>query len=81
MLSPKVVNVGNIKEVTIVELAEKVKQITKCRSTIEFCPLPKDGLERRFLGTKLERLVGWKPNVGFECYEYSCVGFFYGGIR
>ncbi len=63
----EVVNVGNTKEVTILELAKKVKETTKCKSTIEFHPLPKDDPKRRCPDTnKLEKLVGWKPNVCFE---------------
>jgi nucleoside-diphosphate-sugar epimerase len=71
MISPKakgeVVNVGNTREVTILELAKKVREAAKSKSTIEFHPLPKDDPKRRCPDTaKLERLVGWKPNVGFE---------------
>jgi len=63
----EVVNVGNTQEVTILELAKKVKETTKCKSTIEFHPLPKDDPKRRCPDTaKLERLVGWKPKVSFE---------------
>jgi UDP-glucuronate decarboxylase len=63
----EVVNVGNTSEVTILELAEKVKEITKCKSEIEFHPLPKDDPKRRCPDTsKLERIVGWKPTVSFE---------------
>jgi nucleoside-diphosphate-sugar epimerase len=48
-------------------LAKKVKETTKCKSTIEFSPLPKDDPKRRCPDTaKLKRLVGWKPNVSFE---------------
>jgi UDP-glucuronate decarboxylase len=69
--SPKakgeVVNVGNTREVTILELAKKVQEVAKSKSTIEFHPLPKDDPRRRCPDTgKLERLVGWKPNFGFE---------------
>ena len=63
----EVVNVGNTQEVTILELAKKIKEVTKCKSTIEFHPLPKDDPKRRCPDTrKIERLVGWKPNVDFE---------------
>ncbi len=62
-----VVNVGNTQEVTILELAKKVKEITKCKSAIEFHPLPKDDPKRRCPDTsKLEKLVGWKPKINFE---------------
>jgi UDP-glucuronate decarboxylase len=63
----EVVNVGNTQEISILELAEKVKSITKCKSAIEFCSLPKDDPKRRCPDTtKLERLVEWKPKVRFE---------------
>jgi nucleoside-diphosphate-sugar epimerase len=53
----------------LVDLCWKVKfsEETKCKSTKEFHPLPKDDPKRRCPDTaKLERLVGWKPNVSFE---------------
>jgi UDP-glucuronate decarboxylase len=63
----EVVNVGNAQEVTILQLAQKIKTVTKCRSPITFHPLPKDDPKRRCPDTsKLERLVGWKPDVSFE---------------
>jgi nucleoside-diphosphate-sugar epimerase len=70
-VSPKakgeVVNVGNTEEVTILELAKKVQEAAKSKSNIEFHPLPKDDPKRRCPDTaKLERLVGWKPNVSLE---------------
>jgi nucleoside-diphosphate-sugar epimerase len=61
------VNVGNTKEVTILELAEKIKEAAKCKSTIDFHPLPKDDPKRRCPDTtKLEKLVGWKQKVSFD---------------
>jgi len=63
----EVVNVGNSQEITILELAEKIKEITKCKSPVTFHPLPKDDPKRRCPDTsKLEVLVGWKPQVRFE---------------
>ena len=60
-------NIGNAKEVTILELAEKIKEITKCKSSLVFQPLPNDDPKRRCPEiTKLEKLVGWKPLVEFE---------------
>lgn len=38
----EVVNVGNSLEITILELASKIKNLTKCRSPIVFQPLPND---------------------------------------
>jgi UDP-glucuronate decarboxylase len=63
----EVVNVGNAQEKTILELATKIKEITKSKSEITFNPLPKDDPKRRCPDTtKLEKLVYWKPNVNFE---------------
>ncbi len=63
----EVVNIGNTQEITILELANKIKEITKCKSEITFHPLPKDDPKRRCPNTnKLERLVDWKPKVTFE---------------
>jgi UDP-glucuronate decarboxylase len=62
----EVVNIGNAQEVTILELAQKIKEVTKCQSVIEFHPLPKDDPKRRCPDmSKLEKLVGWKPKVRF----------------
>jgi UDP-glucuronate decarboxylase len=51
MMSPQAkreaVNASNTQEATILELAKKVKETTKCKSTIEFHPLPKDDPKRR----------------------------------
>lgn len=53
----EVVNIGNTKEITIIELAQKIREITKCKSNIEFYPLPKDDPKRRCPDTgKLENL-------------------------
>jgi nucleoside-diphosphate-sugar epimerase len=61
------VNVGNAQEVTILELAKKIKELTKCSSSLTFHPLPKDDPKRRCPDiSKLEKFVEWKPQVRFE---------------
>jgi len=63
----EVVNIGNSQEVTILELANKIKEATKCKSKVTFHPLPKDDPKRRCPNSsKLEAMVGWKPNIAFE---------------
>ena len=63
----EVVNVGNTQEVTILELAEKIKETAGCKCPIEFYPLPKDDPKRRRPNiSKLEALTGWKPSVSFK---------------
>jgi UDP-glucuronate decarboxylase len=70
-ISPKakgeVVNIGNAQEKTILELATKIKEITKSKSKVTFHPLPKDDPKRRCPNiAKLEKTVSWKPKVTFE---------------
>jgi UDP-glucuronate decarboxylase len=61
----EVVNVGNPQEITILQLAKKIIESTKCQSTIVFKPLPKDDPRRRCPDTrKIENLLNWKPTVG-----------------
>ena len=63
----EVVNVGNAQEVTILELAQNIKAVTKSKSPITFHQLPRDDPKRRCPDiNKVERLVGWKPKVSFE---------------
>ncbi|MCL2358306.1 MAG: SDR family oxidoreductase [Nitrososphaerota archaeon] len=63
----EVVNVGNTQEVTILELAQKIKEITKTESDIVFYPLPKDDPKRRCPDTtKLEKIVAWKPKIELD---------------
>jgi UDP-glucuronate decarboxylase len=63
----EVVNVGSANEKTILELATKIKEITKSTSPITFQALPKDDPKRRCpITVKLNELVGWQPNVCFE---------------
>ena len=61
------VNVGNSQEVTILELAQRIKALTKTPSEVVFRPLPKDDPKRRCPDTrKLGKLVEWEPKVDFE---------------
>jgi UDP-glucuronate decarboxylase len=63
----EVVNVGNSKEVTILELAKRIRELTKSSSELTFHPLPKDDPRRRCPDTgKIERLLGWKPKTTLD---------------
>ncbi len=63
-LAGEVVNLGNPHELTILEFAERIIQLTGSRSEIQFAPLPKDDPTRRRPDiTKAGRLLGWKPEV------------------
>ena len=63
----EVVNIGSDKEMTILELANVIKELTNSSSKIEFHPLPKDDpLRRKPDITKARRLLQWKPKVELE---------------
>ncbi|MBK5191558.1 MAG: NAD-dependent epimerase/dehydratase family protein, partial [Methanosarcinales archaeon] len=56
----EVVNIGSDKEMTILELAKLIKELTDSSSKIEFHPLPKDDpLRRKPDITKARRLLQW----------------------
>ncbi len=61
------VNIGNPNEFTILELAQKIKELTNSNSEIAFKPLPKDDPERRKPDIALARkLFNWLPKVQLE---------------
>ena len=63
----EVVNIGSDSEITILELAKLIKELTKSSSEIEFHPLPKDDPMRRKPDiSKAKKLLGWKPKVELE---------------
>lgn len=63
----EVVNIGSEGEITILELAKLIKELTKSSSEIEFHPLPKDDPMRRKPDiSKAKKLLGWKPKVELE---------------
>jgi dTDP-glucose 4,6-dehydratase len=61
------VNLGNPREMTILEFAEQIRRITGTRAPIVFQPLPEDDPQQRKpdIG-KAEKLLGWRPVVSLE---------------
>jgi UDP-glucuronate decarboxylase len=61
------INIGNPEEVVILELARKIKQLTKSFSPIAFCQFPKDEPRRRCPEIeRAKRLLAWEPEIGLE---------------
>jgi len=62
------VNLGNPGEFTMLELAEKVIELTGTSSKLVFQPLPQDDPKQRRPDITLagEKLNGWKPEVHLE---------------
>jgi len=61
------VNIGNPHEMTVLEFAKKVIEITGSKSAIVYKPLPQDDPQVRQPDiTKAKRVLGWEPKVGLE---------------
>jgi len=65
---PGPVNIGNPNEFTILELAQKVIELTKSKSKLVFMPLPQDDPTQRQPDISLakEKLNGWEPKIQLE---------------
>ncbi len=58
------INLGKPDEMTILELAERVRALTGSGSEIEFQPLPQDDPKRRRPDiTRARQLLGWEPRI------------------
>jgi UDP-glucuronate decarboxylase len=70
-------NLGNPFEFSILELAEKIIQLTGTKSEIEFQPLPEDDPMQRKPDISLAReKLGWEPTIDFDEGLYRTIDFF-----
>jgi UDP-glucuronate decarboxylase len=71
------VNIGNPREFTILELAEKILAITGSKSKIVKRPLPDDDPRQRQPDIALaEKLLGWRPTIELdEGFRYTIAYF------
>ena len=61
------VNVGNPHEFTILELAQKVIDLTKSKSKLIYKPLPSDDpMQRKPDISQAKSLLGWEPKIMLE---------------
>ena len=57
-------NIGNPHEITILEFAERIRDLTGAKVPIVFKPLPQDDPKQRCPDiTKARRILGWEPKV------------------
>jgi UDP-glucuronate decarboxylase len=70
-------NLGNPTEFTILELAEKVIQMTDSKSKIAWKSLPQDDPRQRKPDTTLaEKSIGWRPKTNLELGLKETINFF-----
>ena len=61
------VNLGNPREMTILEFAREIELLTGTKAGVVFHPLPEDDPKQRQPNiTKARTLLGWQPVVGLE---------------
>jgi len=61
------INLGNPKEYSILELAQRILKLTGSRSKIIFEPLPQDDPEKRRPDISLaKQILDWSPKVTLE---------------
>jgi len=63
-LNGEVLNIGNDEEISILDLAKRIIELTGSNSDIVFEPLPRDDPKRRKPDiSKVRNLIGWKPQI------------------
>ena len=71
------VNIGNPREMTILEFANKILEITGSKSEIIKKPLPEDDPKlRRPDITRARQLLCWEPKVDFESGIRETISYF-----
>ena len=73
------VNLGNPREMTILEFAEEIRRLTGSRSELSFQVLPEDDPRQRQPDiAKARALLGWEPRVSLEEGLAKTVEYFRG---
>lgn len=71
------VNVGNPREMTILEFAEEIRKITGTSSQIEHKPLPVDDPKVRQPDiSRARKILGWEPKIDFDKGIRETIEFF-----
>ena len=73
------VNIGNPQEITMLDLANKIIQLTKSKSKIVYENLPQDDPRRRQPEISFaKKALGWQPQVDLETGLKSTIAYFQG---
>jgi dTDP-glucose 4,6-dehydratase len=79
--TPMPVNIGNPAEITVLEFAQKIIELTGSRSKIVFKPLPQDDpKQRRPDITRARTLLKWEPKVELADGLSRAVEYFRGKV-
>ncbi len=73
------INLGNPTEFTILELAQKVIQMTGSKSQLIFQPLPSDDPQQRQPNIELaQQTLGWQPTIQLDTGLQKAIDYFEG---
>jgi dTDP-glucose 4,6-dehydratase len=76
------VNLGNPHEMSIMEFAKKIIQLSGSKSKIAYKPLPEDDPKVRCPDiTRAKKILGWEPKVSFDEGMRKTLEYFKGKIR
>ncbi len=76
------VNLGNPTEITILELANKVRTLVGSKVEFAFKPLPQDDPRVRCPNiSRAKKLLKWEPKVGLEDGLHRTIEFFRGKVH
>jgi len=71
------VNIGNPHEMTLLEMAQKVRQLSRCRSRLVYRPLPQDDPKVRRPDIRIARAkLHWEPRVPFDQGLRQTIAYF-----
>ncbi len=71
------VNLGNPAELTILQFAERIRELMGSKLEIKFEPLPEDDpKQRRPDISKAKRMLGWEPKVSLEDGLKETIAYF-----
>lgn len=63
----EVINIGNNQEITILDLAKRIKNYSGSGSKFRFYPLPEDDPKRRQPSiVRIKSFVGWEPKIDID---------------
>jgi dTDP-glucose 4,6-dehydratase len=75
------VNIGNPREMTMIEFAKAVREATGSKSKIVFKPLPQDDPRQRQPDiTRARKLLKWEPKVSLQDGLARTISFFAGRV-
>jgi UDP-glucuronate decarboxylase len=78
---PGPINLGNPQEVSILELAKLIVQLTKSSSSIQFLPLPQDDPGRRQPDVNLARnILDWQAETSLKSGLKKTIAYFRGSF-